>query len=203
MEAHPYLTRSASSNDVGRSEPPLPGYGDPDAAIAFSERAVDTGVAMLEDRIRSALVPFRAHFDGLRDRSVRLSAQQVKAESTTVISVLTSPGVARVFSVAAAEKGWPLTSNDPNGANWSKPPARLCRCRPTARWDTRDSLPPRVDLRALFVGDVAARLPANRMSHTRATTPAPVPVAVSPTKHHLIPAADSLVHAYAYLSIVF
>ena len=32
-----------------------------DACIAFSERAVETGVAMLEDRVRSALIPIRAH----------------------------------------------------------------------------------------------------------------------------------------------
>jgi hypothetical protein len=87
-----------------------------DAAIAFSERAVDSGVSMLEDRVRSALVPLRAHFDGLRGKSIRLSAQQIRTESTTVVGILTAAGVARVFSVLPAETGWPLTSNDPNGA---------------------------------------------------------------------------------------
>jgi hypothetical protein len=87
-----------------------------DAAVAFSERAVESGVTMLEDRIRSALVPLRAHFDGLRGKSLRLSARQIKAESTSVIGVLTAPGIARVFSVPPADKGWPLTSNDANGA---------------------------------------------------------------------------------------
>jgi hypothetical protein len=87
-----------------------------DAAIAFSERAVDTGIAALEDRIRSAFVPLRMHFDGLNGRSFQLSCQQVKAESSNVIGVITSPGIARVFGVSAADKAWPLSSNDPNGA---------------------------------------------------------------------------------------
>jgi hypothetical protein len=87
-----------------------------DACIAFSERAVDTGVSMLEDRVRSALVPLRAHFEGLRGKSFSLSYAQMKAESENVIRILTSPSVARVFSVAPAVKDWPLSSNDPNGA---------------------------------------------------------------------------------------
>lgn len=87
-----------------------------DAAIAFSERAVESGVAMLEDRVRSALVPLRAHFDGLRGKSVRLSAGQIAAESHTVLGVLRKPGVARVFSVPPPEDGWPFSSNDSNGA---------------------------------------------------------------------------------------
>lgn len=87
-----------------------------DAAIAYSERAVDTGVAMLEDRVRSALIPLRAHFNGLRGKSIRLSGQQIVAASNSAIGLLTTPGIARVFSVPPPEKGWPLTSNDPNGA---------------------------------------------------------------------------------------
>jgi hypothetical protein len=87
-----------------------------DAAIAFSERAVDTGVAALADRVRSALVPLRSHFEGLNGRSFRLSYQQIKAESSNVINLMTSSGIARVFGVSAADKAWPLGSNDPNGA---------------------------------------------------------------------------------------
>ncbi|SRR5713101_3974916 len=87
-----------------------------DACIAFSERAVDTGVSMLADRVRSALVPIRAHFDGLRGKSVQLTYQQIRAISEIVIKIQTSPGIARVFSVAPPEEGWPLRSSDPNGA---------------------------------------------------------------------------------------
>ena len=87
-----------------------------DACIAFSERSADTGVSMLADRVRSALVPLRAHFDGLRGKSVQLTYQQIRAISDTAIKIQTSPGIARVFSVAPPEKDWPLRSSSPNGA---------------------------------------------------------------------------------------
>jgi len=88
-----------------------------DACIAFSERAVDTGIAMLEERVRSALVPLRTHFEALRGKSLRLTTtQQMNAISETVISILQSPGVAKVFSVSPADTRWPFDSNDPNGA---------------------------------------------------------------------------------------
>jgi hypothetical protein len=88
-----------------------------DACIAFAERAVDTGLTMLEERVRSALVPLRAHFEALRGKSLQLTAtQQMQALSDTVTSILRAPGVARVFSVSPAEAGWPFGSDDPNGA---------------------------------------------------------------------------------------
>lgn len=94
-----------------------------DACIAFSERAVDSGVAMLIERVRSALVPLRSHFEGLGQgkdrpgRSIRLTtARQMKPLSAAVVSVLQSPGVAKVFSVSPAETRWPFDSSDPNGA---------------------------------------------------------------------------------------
>ncbi len=88
-----------------------------DACIAFSERAVDTGIAMLEERVRSALVPLRAHFEALRGKSIRLSATlQMNAISDTVIGILQAPGVAKVFSVSPADARWPFDSDDSNGA---------------------------------------------------------------------------------------
>jgi len=87
-----------------------------DACIAFSERAVDTGIAMLEERVRSAIVPLRAHFEAFRGKSLRLTAQQMNAISNTVVSILQSPDVAKVFSVSPPESGWPFDSDDPNGA---------------------------------------------------------------------------------------
>jgi hypothetical protein len=88
-----------------------------DACIAFSERAVDTGIATLEERVRSALVPLRAHFEALRGKSIQLTTtQQMQAISDTVTSILRAPGVAQVFSVSPAEEGWPFDSDDPNGA---------------------------------------------------------------------------------------
>jgi hypothetical protein len=87
-----------------------------DACIAFSERAVDTGIAMLLDRVRSALVPLRAHLDGLDGQSFRLTAQQIQDLSDTVIGILRSADVAKVFGVSPADALWPFDSIDPNGA---------------------------------------------------------------------------------------
>lgn len=87
-----------------------------DAASAFAERAVDTGTAMLEERVRSALTPLRAHFEALRGKSIRLTAQQMNAISDRAISILQAPGVAKVFSISPADSRWPFDSDDPNGA---------------------------------------------------------------------------------------
>lgn len=93
-----------------------------DACIAFSERAVDTGIAMLKDRVRSALVPLRAHFDAMAElgnagKSLRLTATlQMGPVSNTAVSILLSPDVAKVFSVSPADAKWPFNSTDPNGA---------------------------------------------------------------------------------------
>jgi hypothetical protein len=87
-----------------------------DACMAFSERAVDSGVAMLEERVRSAVVPLRAHFQALQGKSVRLSGNQIKAISDAAVGILVAPGVAKVFSVSAPDPKWPFESDDPNGA---------------------------------------------------------------------------------------
>jgi hypothetical protein len=87
-----------------------------DACIAFSERAVDTGVAMLLERVRSTLVPLRAHLNGLNGKSLHLSAQQIRTISNDVVSILKAPGVAKVFSLSPADERWPFNSTDSNGA---------------------------------------------------------------------------------------
>ena len=88
-----------------------------DACIAFSERAVDTGVAMLLERVRSAIVPLRAHFQALAGKSIRLSGGQMNASSNTVVSILVAPSVAKVFSVSPAVTQMAVpASDDPNGA---------------------------------------------------------------------------------------
>lgn len=89
-----------------------------EAAAAFAEaQPVDKSQTMLEERFRSALVPLLAHFQGIEGKSVRLTAtQQMNAISDTVISILQSPGVAKVFSVSPADARWPFNSDDPNGA---------------------------------------------------------------------------------------
>jgi hypothetical protein len=93
-----------------------------DASIAFSERAVDSGIAALKDRVRSALVPLRAHFDALAElghagKSLRLTATlQMGPVSNTAVSILRAPNVAKVFSVSPPDAQWPFQSTDPNGA---------------------------------------------------------------------------------------
>jgi hypothetical protein len=87
-----------------------------DACIAFSERAVDTGVAMLEDRVRSALTPFKAAFSGLEGRAFDLAAQQVGSEFDLATELLRAKGVATVFGVSEIDPVWPLGAEDPNGA---------------------------------------------------------------------------------------
>jgi len=83
---------------------------------SFSERAVDTGVAMLLERVRSAIVPLRAHFQTLAGKSIRLSGGEMNAISSAVVSMLVAPSVAKVFSVSPADAQWPFGSDDPNGA---------------------------------------------------------------------------------------
>jgi hypothetical protein len=94
-----------------------------DAVKAFAERAVDTGIAMLEERVRSATVPLDANFRAFADvsnaepgKSLRLTGGQIEAVSNTVASILVAPSVARVFSVSPADAKWPFDSTDPNGA---------------------------------------------------------------------------------------
>jgi hypothetical protein len=87
-----------------------------DACISFSERAVDTGIPMLLERVRSALVPLRAHLEGLSGKSLRLSSQQIQTLSNSVTGILKAAEVARIFSVGPSDDGWPFKSIDPNGA---------------------------------------------------------------------------------------
>jgi hypothetical protein len=88
-----------------------------DACSAFSERAVDSGLAMLKERVRSAVVPLRAHFEALEGKSLRLTiTQQMQPISDTAIRILRAPEVARVFSTSPADAAWPFDSTDPNGA---------------------------------------------------------------------------------------
>lgn len=87
-----------------------------DACTAYSERAVDSGVSMLEERVRSALGSFRGYFQGLQGKSVRLTHRELSNIFDTVTRILTATGVAKVFSVSAPSPDWPLLSTDPNGA---------------------------------------------------------------------------------------
>jgi hypothetical protein len=94
-----------------------------DACIAFSERAVDSGIAMLLERVRSALVPLRAHFEALAGqegqpgKSLELTAtRQMFPIADVAVSILLSPDVAKVFGVGPADSRWPFGSTNPDGA---------------------------------------------------------------------------------------
>ncbi len=87
-----------------------------DACIAYSERAVDSGLAMLEQRVRSAMVPFRAHFDGLTGRALDLAASVFVDQFRVAVRILRADGVAAVFGLPAPGDHWPTGNFDPNGA---------------------------------------------------------------------------------------
>lgn len=87
-----------------------------DASIAYSERVYDTGLAMLKERLRSAVIPLRSHLQSVAGRSVEASYDQSRNVFDLAIAILTSPDVVRVFGVEQAEAGWPLDADDPNGA---------------------------------------------------------------------------------------
>jgi hypothetical protein len=87
-----------------------------DACTAFSERSADSGLPMLEDRVRQSVIPLRAHFDGLRGKALDLAASQFDNEFRVAVEVLRSAGVAKVFGLAPAQAHWPLDDLDANGA---------------------------------------------------------------------------------------
>jgi hypothetical protein len=87
-----------------------------DACVAYSERAVDTGLAMLEDRVRSALVPFQAHFLGVKGIATSTAGRCLSDVFTFASEILKAHGVTRVFGQDSAHIQWPLESTDPNGA---------------------------------------------------------------------------------------
>jgi hypothetical protein len=87
-----------------------------DASIAYSERVYDSGLDMLRERIRSAVIPLRSHLTKLQGYSVQSSYDQTKAIFDLAVDVLKSPVVAKVFGLEQPEPNWPLDSDDPEGA---------------------------------------------------------------------------------------
>lgn len=87
-----------------------------DAAVTYSERVYDTGLAMLKERIRSAVIPLNSHLHSVAGSSLDASAQQSEEIFTIATSILTNQGIVKVFGVEPAGGGWPLDSDDPNGA---------------------------------------------------------------------------------------
>jgi hypothetical protein len=87
-----------------------------DACTAFAERAVDSGIPMLEGRVRSAVNGLRDYFKKFDGQSARASAAQIAAFFTKATRILRSSGVSTVYGVSHVDKDWPLSSTDPNGA---------------------------------------------------------------------------------------
>jgi hypothetical protein len=87
-----------------------------DASVAYSERIYETGLAMLKERIRSAVIPLNSHLQSMAGRSLEVSASQGKSIFDLATGILTSRGVAKVFGIDPTGGGWPLNSDDSNGA---------------------------------------------------------------------------------------
>jgi hypothetical protein len=87
-----------------------------DAATAFAERSVDTGVQMLTDRIRSALVPLRSYLQSVFGTSMEASNKQIDSFFEQAVDILRSGQVSAVFGFKPARADWPEASDDPNGA---------------------------------------------------------------------------------------
>jgi hypothetical protein len=87
------------------------------AAADFSENAQPTAFPMLRERVRSAIVPFRTHMIDLRGSSLNQTEKRTESIFKTAQEILKDPNVAMVFGInGAIEAGWPLESNDPQGA---------------------------------------------------------------------------------------
>ena len=93
-----------------------------DACTAFAERAVDTGVDALEQRVRSALVTFQTPLNMLNGRSFRLTSKLLGKMFEQSVAVLRSRGVAKTFGQDPPGDDWPVAPatfeaiSDANGA---------------------------------------------------------------------------------------
>lgn len=88
-----------------------------DSAAAFAGNAVDTGVEVLRDNVRSSARPLRNYLTQLRGDSVKWSAEEGLAHLTEEVcyTVFRSSGVAGVFGITTApEQNWPYVE-DSNG----------------------------------------------------------------------------------------
>lgn len=88
-----------------------------DACTVFSERSIADAAPAMRQSILSALELFKSYLQCFDGTSIRRSYAQIVSVSDSAYSVLRSPGVAQVFGVnPPPSEGWPLTSNDANGA---------------------------------------------------------------------------------------
>lgn len=85
------------------------------AAAAFAERAVDTGVEMLRESVRSAHRPFKNYLLGVQGASVRYSADVALSTLTEIICypILRNARIAAVFGVSKTNDaaGYPYATD--------------------------------------------------------------------------------------------
>jgi hypothetical protein len=111
------------------------------ACTAFAERAVDTGVEMLRERVRSAHRPFQEYLIGLQGDSVKWSRGFALPQLTEEVSytILRNRGVAGVFGIdKSPRESWPYIE-DANGDKlveaiskqllWTNQPKDMCITR--------------------------------------------------------------------------
>jgi len=84
------------------------------AAAAYAERAYDTGVEMLEERVRTMHRPFKEYLVGLDGDAVRWSRERGLSQlaESYIYPILITPGISSVFSITTAPvEEWPYTEN--------------------------------------------------------------------------------------------
>jgi hypothetical protein len=87
------------------------------AAADFSENAQPTAFAMLRERVRSAIVPFKTHLVDLKGASLLQTQKRTESIFDTAQLILKDPHVSVVFGINGnIDSAWPLESNDPQGA---------------------------------------------------------------------------------------
>lgn len=88
-----------------------------DACTTFAERTVVDADQGIKQAILSALELFQLYLSSYDGASIRAGYDQTVGVSNLAYSVLGSAGVTQVFGVnSQIDSGWPLRSNDANGA---------------------------------------------------------------------------------------
>jgi hypothetical protein len=87
-----------------------------EACAGFARHASDVERSILEDQVRFSAAILRAHFEGIRGKSFRLSTQQINDLFEIALRTLKAPGVTKVFGIGHIAPEWPFNSMDSNGA---------------------------------------------------------------------------------------
>ena len=99
-----------------------------DACAAFAQQASDIEGGILEDRVRSSAATLRAHFEGIRGKSFRLTAQQISALFGITTRILKSPGVTKVFGIGHTSRHGRLAQWIRTALSLSRASEHRCPC---------------------------------------------------------------------------